>query len=482
MSELVATYWAAAPEIVLVVGAMALLMLGVFRPETDNHAEAVGWLAVAVLGVAAWLVLDQPPARQALFDGGFVVDGFARFMKVLTLAASAGALVLSFDYLREVRSLKFEYPVLVLLATAGMMMMISANDLLALYLGLELQSLALYVLAAIRRDDLRSSEAGLKYFVLGALSSGMLLYGASLIYGFTGSTSFASIAAASKAVGAGHDIGLVIGLVFLLVGIAFKISAVPFHMWTPDVYEGAPTPVTAFFAAAPKAAAIALLMRVTIGAFPGVGPQWQQVVSALAIASMGLGAFAAIGQTNIKRLLAYSAIGNIGFMLIGLAAGSPEGARGMIIYLVIYVAMTLGAFACVLAMRRQTGMVEEIDELAGLAQSNLGLATVLAILMFSLAGIPPLAGFFAKFYVFVAAVKAGLWPLAIFGVLASVVGAYYYVRIVKVMFFDEPRERFLAVQTKAGVIMTLAGMFVLLYVVWPAPLVNSADAAARTLF
>ncbi len=482
MSGLVAAYLAAAPEIGLALGAMALLMLGVFRPETDNNAETIGWLAVAVLGVAAWLVVDQPPARSQLFDGGFVVDGFARFMKVLTLAASAGALILSFDYLREVRTLKFEYPVLVLLATAGMMMMISANDLIALYLGLELQSLALYVLAAIRRDDLRSSEAGLKYFVLGALSSGMLLYGASLIYGFTGTTSFAGIAAASKAIGAGHDIGLVIGLVFLLVGIAFKISAVPFHMWTPDVYEGAPTPVTAFFAAAPKAAAVALLMRVTLGAFPGVGPQWQQVVSALAIASMGLGAFAAIGQTNIKRLLAYSAIGNIGFMLIGLAAGTPEGALGMIFYLVIYVAMTLGAFACVLAMRRQTGMVEEIDELAGLAQTNLGFATVLAILMFSLAGIPPLAGFFAKFYVFVAAVKEGLWPLAIFGVLASVVGAYYYVRIVKIVFFDAPRGPFLAVRAKAGLIMALAGLFVLLYVVWPAPLVDSADAAARTLF
>ncbi len=323
-----------------------------------------------MLGLAAWLVLEQPAGRQTLFDGGFVIDGFGRFMKVLTLVASAGALLLSFDYMREIGSQKFEYPVLVLLATAGMMMMISANDLIALYLGLELQSLALYVVAAIRRDDVRSSEAGLKYFVLGALSSGMLLYGASLIYGFTGSTSFAAIAAAAKATTAATDIGLIIGLVFLLVGIAFKISAVPFHMWTPDVYEGAPTPVTTFFAAAPKAAAIALLMRVTLGAFAGIGPQWQQVVSVLAIASMGLGAFAAIGQTNIKRLLAYSAIGNIGYALIGLAAGSPEGARGVIIYMVIYVAMTLGAFACVLAMRRPQGMVEEIDELAGLGRDQ----------------------------------------------------------------------------------------------------------------
>jgi len=482
MSELASTYWLMAPEIVLVVGAMALLMLGVFRPENGREAETIGWLAIAVIILAGWLVIDQPEGRHTLFDGGFVIDGFGRFMKVLTLAASAGALLLSFDYMRETNSQKFEYPVLVLLASAGMMMMISANDLIALYLGLELQSLALYVTAAIRRDDLRSSEAGLKYFVLGALSSGMLLYGASLIYGFTGTTSFAGIAAAAKVAGAGQNIGLIFGLVFLLVGLAFKISAVPFHMWTPDVYEGAPTPVTTFFAAAPKAAAVALLMRVTLGAFAGIGPQWQQVVSVLAMASMGLGAFAAIGQTNIKRLLAYSAIGNIGYALIGLAAASPQGAQGVMIYMVIYVAMTLGAFACVLAMRRPGGMVEEIDELAGLAETNLGMATVLAVLLFSLAGIPPLAGFFAKFYVFAAAVKEGLWLLAIFGVLASVVGAYYYVRIVKVMFFDDAREKFLAIPVKAGLVMAVCGLFVLLYVAWPAPLVAAADAAARSLF
>jgi len=482
MSELVSTYWPLAPEILLVAGAMALLMLGVFQPESGARADAIGWLAIAVLAGAAWLVVDQPTGRQTLFDGGIVVDGFARFMKVLTLGASAGALLLSFDYMREARTQKFEYPVLVLLATTGMMMMISANDLIALYLGLELQSLALYVVAAIRRDDVRSSEAGLKYFVLGALSSGMLLYGASLIYGFTGSTGFGAIAAAAKVAGAGQNIGLIIGLVFLLVGIAFKISAVPFHMWTPDVYEGAPTPVTTFFAAAPKAAAMALLMRVTLGAFGGIGPQWQQVVSVLAIASMGLGAFAAIGQSNIKRLLAYSAIGNIGYALIGLAAGSPEGAQGVIIYMVIYVAMTLGAFACVLSMRRPQGMVEEIGELAGLAETNLGMATVLALLLFSLAGIPPLAGFFAKFYVFAAAVKAGLWLLAVFGVLASVVGAYYYVRIVKIMFFDTAKEKFLPVPAKAALVMGLAGLFMLLYVAWPAPLVDAADTAARALF
>jgi NADH-quinone oxidoreductase subunit N len=476
------TYWPLFPELLLALGAMALLMIGAFRPERDATAEAIGWLSILILAMAGWLILQQPAGVHRLFDGAFVVDGFARFMKMLTLVASAAALILSFDDMRRTRTLTFEYPVLVLLATAGMLMMISANDLIALYLGLELQSLALYVMAAIRRDDLRSSEAGLKYFVLGALSSGMLLYGASLVYGFTGSTSFAAIATAAAQPGAGQNLGLIIGLVFLLVGLAFKISAVPFHMWTPDVYEGAPTPVAAFFSAGPKVAAMALLMRVTLAGFAGTKPQWQQIITALAIASMLLGAFAAIGQSNIKRLLAYSAIGNIGYALIGLAAGSPEGARGVVIYLVIYVVMTLGAFACVLAMRRGQTATEEIDELSGLAQSNLALATLLAILLFSLAGIPPLAGFFAKFYVFLAAVREDLWPLAVIGVLASVVSAYYYVRIVKIMFFDQPRERFAAVQPKAGLVMGVAGLCVLLYVVWPAPLVDAAGAAVKSLF
>jgi NADH-quinone oxidoreductase subunit N len=475
-------YWPLFPEALLAIGAMILLMLGAFRREGEGAAEAIGWLAILVLLMAGWLIVQQPAGVHPLFDGAFVIDGFARFMKVLTLVASAAALILSFDYMRRARALKFEYPVLVLLATAGMLMMISANDLIALYLGLELQSLALYVLAAIRRDDLKSSEAGLKYFVLGALSSGMLLYGASLVYGFTGSTGFQAIAAAAGQAGAGQNLGLVIGLVFLLVGLAFKISAVPFHMWTPDVYEGAPTPVAAFFSAGPKVAAMALLMRLTLAGFAATKPQWQQVITALAIASMLLGAFAAIGQSNIKRLLAYSAIGNIGYALIGLAAGSPEGARGVVIYLVIYVAMTLGAFACVLAMRRGQTMTEEIDDLSGLAQNNLVLATLFAILLFSLAGIPPLAGFFAKFYVFLAAVREGLWPLAIIGVLASVVSAYYYVRIVKIMFFDQPREAFAAIQPKAGLVMGVAGLCVLLYVVYPAPLVDAAGAAVKSLF
>lgn len=475
------------PELVVAVGAMALLMYGVFTRESDAQGEAVGWLAIVVLAAAAALVLLQPAGGAKLFDGAFLVDGFTRFMKLLVLLGSGIALVLAFDEFRDHRIMKFEYPVLVLLATVGMMMMVSANDLISLYLGLELQSLALYVVAAFRRDNLRSSEAGLKYFVLGALSSGMLLYGASLVYGFTGSTSFDVIAEVAKTKAAASDIGLVIGLVFLLVGVAFKVSAVPFHMWTPDVYEGAPTPVTALFAAAPKIAAMALLMRVTLGGFQGMTPQWQQIVVFLAIASMLLGAFAAIGQSNIKRLMAYSSIANIGFALVGLATGSPEGVQGVLVYMAIYVAMTLGTFACILAMRRDGGPVEEIDELAGLAQTNLPMAFVLAMLMFSLAGIPPLAGFWAKWFVFLPAIKAGggMTYLAIIGVVASVIGAYYYLRIVKIMFFDDVRERFLPIRPKIAVVMGLAGLFVLLAFL-PLPyapggsIVSAAEAAAKS--
>jgi NADH-quinone oxidoreductase subunit N len=468
-------------EIVVVVAAMALLMYGVFRPEGEAAARIAGWLAVAVLVLAAVLVLRQADNGRFL-ESSFAVDDFARFMKVLTLVGAAGALLLAFNAFAEENQLKFEYPVLVLLATAGMMMMISASDLIALYLGLELQSLALYVVAAFRRDSIRSSEAGLKYFVLGALSSGMLLYGASLIYGFAGSTSFTAIAAAAGAADAGRSLLLIFGLVFLLVGIAFKIAAVPFHMWTPDVYEGAPTPVTTFFAVAPKAAAMALLLRVVITAFPGVKPHWQQIMVFLAIASMLLGAFAAIGQTNIKRLMAYSSIANVGYALVGLVPGTPDGVQGVLIYMAIYVAMTLGAFACILCMRRAEGPVEDISALAGLAQTNLPMAFALAVFMFSLAGIPPLAGFWAKFYVFLPAITAGFYTLAVIGVVASVIGAYYYLRIVKIMFFDDPEEKFLAPPTMESVVIAVTAVLVLFYVVWPAPLVDAAAAAARSIF
>jgi NADH-quinone oxidoreductase subunit N len=422
----------------------------------------------------------QGQGTETAFQGSFSVDSFARVMKLLTLTGAAAALLMSLDYWRGQGRLKFEFPVLVLLATTGMMMMISANDLISLYVGLELQSLALYVLAAFDRDSAKSSEAGLKYFVLGALSSGMLLYGASLIYGFTGSTAFATIAEAVQP--SGPNLGLIFGLVFLMAGFAFKISAVPFHMWTPDVYEGAPTPVTAFFAAAPKLAAFALTVRALVAAFPAVTVEWQQIVTFLAIASMGLGAFAAIGQTNIKRLMAYSSIGHMGFALVGLAAGTSEGVEGVIVYLAIYLAMTLGTFACILAMRRNGRMVEDIDALSGLSRTNPLMAFTLAMLLFSLAGIPPLAGFFAKFYVFLAAIHAGLYPLAVIGVLLSAVAAYYYLRIVKLMYFDAPAERFDPMPLALTTVLTVTGLFTLLFFVYPSPLVSIAEAASKSLF
>ncbi|MGP0094629.1 MAG: NADH-quinone oxidoreductase subunit NuoN [Xanthobacteraceae bacterium] len=464
------------PEIVLAVGAMALLMLGVFR--TDRGGNAANWLAVALLVLAGLAVAWLPHERLVVFAGSFVVDDFARFLKILALIGSAAAILMSFDYLRAERMQKFEYPVLIVISTLGMLMLISAADLLALYLGLELMSLPLYVLAAFNRDQVRSTEAGLKYFVLGALSSGMLLYGVSLIYGFTGTINFAGIA---KAVGEG-GLGLVFGLVFLFAGFCFKVSAVPFHMWTPDVYEGAPTPITAFFAAAPKVAAIAMFVRAPVTAFHDITFQWQQILVFISIASMALGAFAAIGQRNIKRLMAYSSIGHMGFALVGLAAGTAQGVQGVLVYMAIYLTMTLGTFAVILSMRRNGRMVEEIGDLAGLARTNPGMAFFLAMLLFSLAGIPPLAGFFAKFYVFLAAIQAGLYALAVIGVLASVVGAYYYLVIVKLMYFDEPAPSFAPMPYELKAVLGIAGLFNILWIVYPGPLLEAATVAAKSLF
>jgi NADH-quinone oxidoreductase subunit N len=403
-------------------------------------------------------------------------------MKVLVLFGSAVALALSAGFMRRDGSQRFEYTVLVLLATVGMMTMISANSLIALYMGLELQSLSLYVLAAINRDSARASEAGLKYFVLGALSSGMLLYGASLVYGFTGSTEFPQIAAHLGQHGAG--LGMVFGLVFVIAGLAFKISAVPFHMWTPDVYEGAPTPVTAFFAAAPKVAAMALVTRVMVEPFGSIATDWRQIIVFLSIASMVLGAFAAIGQTNIKRLLAYSSIGNMGYALVGLAAGSEQGVQGVVLYMIIYMIMTLGSFACLLAMRRKGVMLEDISDFSGLARHDRLIAFIFAMLMFSLAGIPPLAGFFAKYFVFAAAVQAGLFTLAIIGVVSSVVGAFYYLRIVKIIYFDEPREPLDPIDGEVKLVAYASGAFTLLFVIpWiAAPVIEVAAAAAKSLY
>ncbi len=465
------------PELVLAAGAMALLMLGAYRGQQTT--SLVTGLAIGLLVLTGVLELLLPGGKLTTFAGSFIVDDFARFLKILALIGSAATLILSAEYLDDPSRRIFEYSVLVLLSTAGMMVLISAGDLIMLYLGLELMSLALYVVAASNRDNVRSTEAGLKYFVLGALSSGMLLYGTSLIYGFTGTVSFAGIAAAVKT---GSSVGIVFGLVFLLAGLCFKVSAVPFHMWTPDVYEGAPTPVTAFFASAPKVAALAVFTRVTLTAFPGILSQWQQIVVFVAIASMALGSFAAIGQKNIKRLMAYSSIGHMGFALVGLAAGTPEGAQGVLVYIAIYVAMTLGSFAVILTMKRNGQHVEDISAFAGLSRTNPLLAFFFAMLLFSLAGIPPLAGFFAKWYVFVAAIKAGLFTLAVVGVLTSVVGAYYYLSIIKVMYFDEPLVRLDPMRMELRTVLAVAGLFNIFFFVYPGPLVSVATAAAKSLF
>ncbi len=464
------------PEFVLGIGAMALLMLGVFRGESSGRAVDI--IAIGLLVIAGIVLVTLPPGKLITFGGSFVVDDFARFLKILVLTGSAAAILMSLDYAQKERQQRFEYSVLILLSTLGMLMLISAADLIALYLGLELMSLPLYVVAASYRDSLRATEAGLKYFVLGALSSGMLLYGASLVYGFTGTVTFTGIAQA-----AGHGgTGLIFGIVFLFAGFCFKVSAVPFHMWTPDVYEGAPTPVTAFFAAAPKVAGIAMFVRVAVGAFPSIANEWQQIVVFVSIASMALGSFAAIGQRNIKRLMAYSSIGHMGFALIGLAAGTSEGVQGVLVYIAIYLTMTLGVFAVILSMRRTTGMVETTDQLAGLARTQPATAFFMAMLLFSMAGIPPLAGFFAKFYVFLAAIKAGLFILSVIGVLASVVGAYYYLAIIKAMYFDEPAEAFVEMPYELRAVLLVCGLFNVLFFVYPGPLVGMASAAAHSLF
>ncbi len=467
----------ALPEIILALSALALVLIGAFGGERSTGLVTV--LSIVALLVAG-LVLIFNPAGGVTFNDAFVLDPFARFMKVIVLIGSIAAIVMSVRYAREQGFSRFEFPLLILIATLGMMIMISADDLIALYLGLELQSLSLYVIAAINRDSVRSTEAGLKYFVLGALSSGMLLYGASLTYGFTGHTSFAGIAAALQ--GGEASLGLTFGLVFLIAGLAFKVSAVPFHMWTPFVYEGAPTPVTAFFASAPKVAAMALFIRLVVDPFAAITPDWQQIISFVSIASMLLGAFAAIGQRNIKRLMAYSSIGHMGFALVGLAAGTEAGVRGVILYLVIYMAMTLGAFACILAMKRKEGQVEDIGDLAGLSKTHPVMAFLFAMLLFSLAGIPPLAGFFAKFYVFLAAIESGLYVLAVIGVLASVVGAFYYLRVIKIMYFDEPVARFEPMAPELRVVLGLSGIFTLLFVLVAGPVGNAAATAAKTFF
>jgi len=439
--ELTASLALIAPEILLSVSGLVLLLVAGWAGD-----KAASWISIAACFVlAACFALVAPSVclgasgpDTVAFGGQFLADGFAGFAKLLIFAAAGASLVVAPAFLGRLNAMRAEYPVLVLFATLGMSVMVSANDFLTLYIGLELNSLAAYVLAAFVKEDRRSAEAGLKYFVLGALASGILLFGMSLVYGFTGSTGFAAVSAAMSDE---LSMGELFGVIFVLAGLAFKISAVPFHMWTPDVYEGAPTPVTAFFASAPKVAAVALTMRVALGAFASQAEAWQQIIVFAALASIVVGALGAIGQVNIKRLLAYSSINNVGFILIGLAAVTAQGASAMLVYLAIYVAMTVGGFVAVLMLKDEDGApVESLSDLAGLSRSRPLLALCLAAIMFSLAGIPPLFGFWGKFVVFQAAVDAGLVALAAIGIAASVIGAFYYIKVVKLMYFDEPAE------------------------------------------
>jgi NADH-quinone oxidoreductase subunit N len=475
------------PEEVLSIGAIALMLVCAWGGPSSTRA--VSWAAVAVLAGAGIALLGPASHGGAAFGGLYRADAFAAFAKVLIFAAAAVSILIAPGFFQRTagEDLRPEYPVIILLSAAGMGMMVSAGDLLTLYVGLELQSLSAYVLASFMRRDLRSAEAGLKYFVLGALASGILLYGISLVYGFSGSTLFTNIAEAYRdnAAGTPNFLGLMFGLVFVFAGLAFKMSAVPFHMWTPDVYEGAPTPVTAFFASAPKVAAIGLAIRVAIGAMGSATGEWQQIVIFASLASVFLGAVAAIGQTNIKRLLAYSSINNVGFALIGLAAGTPEGVSAVLIYMAVYVVMTLGSFLVVLQMRGPDGQpIETIASLSGLSRTRPMLAAAMAMMMFSLAGIPPLLGFFPKLAVWTAATNAGLYGLALAAAVGSVVGAYYYLRMVKTMYFDEPGPEFArdgdrlesGMLAVASLAISPAGYLLLL------PLSAWSMAAARSIF
>lgn len=472
--------YALTPELITLLAALVLLIRGVFK----GNSAAISQISIAQIAIVAslgFIALTAEVSQQS-FYGMFVSNGFTAFCKMLVLIGTFLALMLSKGFYKvESKQAICEYPVLILLASTGMMLMISANNLLALYMALELQSLALYVLAAISRDNLKSSEAGLKYFVLGALSSGIILYGCSLIYGFSGTISFPAL----KLLLASGDIsiGIIVGMVFLIVGICFKVSAVPFHMWTPDVYEGAPMPVTAYFAIAPKIAAIAIFVQILLNPFAGAIEQWRQVIIFAAAASMIVGALGAIQQTNIKRLIAYSSIGHVGYMLVGLAAAGQEGVKAIILYLFIYMTMSAGIFACIMMLKRKEGKEEDIYSLSGLAKSKPGMAVAIAILILSMAGIPPFAGFFGKFFILFAAVKQELYILSIIGVLASVVAAFYYLRIIKIMYFDEsvvPVEK--ESPREMQYVALGATIFNVLFFVAFTPFVNAASQASMSLF
>ena len=469
--------WAlAVPEIVLACCAMAILVFGVLQKREPLLLCTM--LSLGALVLTAVLVVGTPDGEG--YHGMFAVDGFARFMKVLILIGAALSAILALDYNDRQGIGRFEFPVLILLSTIGMMIMSSTASLMTLHLGLALQSLALYVLCAFARDELRSAESGLKFFILGALASGLLLYGISFAYGFSGTMQFATIAQGLR--GAAVSPGLIVGIVFIVAGLAFKLSAVPFHMWTPDVYEGAPTPVTAFMSTAPKVAAIALLLRVLVVPFGPELSEWTGLIVLVSIASMILGSLAAIGQRSIKRLMAYSSIGHMGYALIGLAVGTAEGIRGVLVYMITYVFMSAGVFACIVAMRRQGRSLEQISDLSGLARTDPVLALAMTVFMFSMAGIPPLSGFIGKLYVFFPAIQSGYITLAVIGVLTSVVGAYYYLRVVKVMYFDEPEAAFDGRASSVSFVLGVGAVVTALFIVFAGPVVGAAQSAARVLF
>ena len=461
------------PELSIFIAAISLLVLGLF---IDNIKLIIN-LAIASILFAILLILFQP--IQSAFNNSLIIDEFSKVIKILILIGSLASIIMYHSSREDLNINLFEFPILILLATIGMMIMVSANDLIAIFIGLELQSLTLYVLAALNRNHLASSEAGLKYFLLGALSSGLLLFGLSYIYGFTGNTNLNLI---STTVTSG-DIGLIIGIVFVCSGLAFKVSAVPFHMWTPDVYEGAPTPVTAFFALAPKVAAIALAVRFLIVGFGDISFDWQQIIIFLSIASMVFASFAAIAQNNIKRLMAYSSIGHVGYALIGLACGTFQGTSSLVIYLSIYLIMNIGVFSFILSMKNKGEYFENISDLSGLYKVHPYYSVVITIFMFSLAGIPPLAGFFGKFYIFIAAIESNLLLLAVVGILASVIGAFYYLRIIKVIYFDETKNSFDGFSYRSlNALINPSAFLILLFCIYPLPLINISNYAASSFF
>ena len=476
--DIIPNLFPALPEIVLLISSLVILLAGVFY-EKNNLRNSMRF-SLFILFVLLFVIIMTNQSPKETFNGLFVVNPFTLFSKLMIILSSIFSILLIKPWLKNQSINIYEVPVLILFSTLGMMMMLSANDLVSLYIGLELQSLSLYVLASFNKNDLRSAESGVKYFVLGALASGLLLYGSSLIYGYSGSTNFndISLVISSK----GVNLALIIGLVFLISGFAFKISAVPFHMWTPDVYEGAPTPITAFFSVGPKIAALCLLLRILYGPLEGIINEWRQILIFFSISSMLWGSIAAISQSNIKRLIAYSSIGHVGYALIGIISGTPEGVRGVLYYLLIYLFMNIGTFCVILAMKIKDRYVEDISNLSGLSKSNPVLAFAFAVLMFSMAGIPPLAGFFGKYFIFISAIEADLVYLAVIGLLASVIGAFYYLRLIKIMYFDDIQDTIDSPSSSLVYILSVCSFFIIFYILIPEPLLSYAEFAAMSLF